>query len=156
MNKKAKFAVTASMSEQERDLCKTWADAQGLSLSKWARQTLLDNTPEDMRAHLLGRDAVLDRPPKALPAEHPAPSRPHKEPFAPSSGPVSDLDDAPVIPDHACVHIRRFYIAPFSPRDCLGTCVSQWGKPCSWNSSSAPQCPSFSPRRFQVGRGAGR
>lgn len=89
----------------------------------------------------IGRRKVRERPSVAFQGRR----APRASPT--SSGPLSGLSEAEKANGHPCLHLRDYFVRPFTPRECKGTCSApvSFGKPCFWEGQNALQCPDFLP-----------
>ena len=143
-----RFNVTVSVSEKEREMFGVWAERRGISVSKWARNTLLEAVPADMRKHMLGTDPIEAAHTTSIAVQTgnaihlvqedaPAPRI--------ATDPMVELMAAKRDTLHTCLYLKNYFMPGMTARDCIGTCSSerQTGRPCHWGAAVAPNCPAF-------------
>jgi hypothetical protein len=146
--------LRVSLTKKEREMMQAYCDQQGTKLAQWGRDVLMRAVPLEVRKHFLGDKALTAEPQEAtvltdsaargVAFPRPAPTAPSEEP----TGPLEDLNQAPTIPDHSCVHVRLYFRPPSTPKDCIGTCMAprSMGKSCHWPAGTAKNCTEFRPR----------
>jgi hypothetical protein len=149
-----KYSVTASVSAKEYEMFRAWVERNGDSMSGWVRKVLLQEVPAEMRSHYLGEDPVEASPqaPRTLvekvveTAQAIVTPKPAPRPLEP----LEELKAAPREKLHTCMYLKAYYMQPWGPNDCQGTCSSprQTGKPCHWPAGTAASCPAFRPFRM--------